>query len=243
MKKIAIQDKKMRSAIVGYESATETGRQKTESHKVRRVKTLPEKRYDRVFCDENGKLKDDADIFRQFIQTNSEIDFEKTGCEIKHLQRFYTDRNGEPANGIWFEETIFDKDGNVKDCHPLEKKQGNVTDVSNPLQWTNKYISCEVAAKKYVFTQIYRICHVDSLTFDFLYDIARDLEEHNAVMYMGMGETGDEPVVFREGGKPYRVFLKGKTDKNNYSLRYGTSGKRWFDLLLLLSEMEYKGEN
>lgn len=234
---------KKRSAIVGYESATESGRKELGTHKIRRVKAVPEKRYDRVFRNENGQLKEDAEIFSQFISSNSEVDFEKTGCEIKHLQRFYTDRNGEPANCIWFEETIFDKDGNAKDVHPLEKKQSNVTDVSHPLLWTNKYIPYEVAARKYVFTQIYRICHVDSLTFDFLYDIARDLEEHNAVMYMGMGENGDEPVVFREGGKPYRVFLKGKTDRNENSLRYGSSSNRFFDLLLLLSEMEYKGDN
>ncbi len=243
MKKIAIQDKKKRSAIVGYESATNSGRKKSESNKIRRVKAIPEKRYDKVYRNENGEMRTDEEIFNQFISSNSEVDFEKTGCEIKHLQRFYTDSNGEPANGIWFEETIFDKEGNVKDVHPMEKRQSNVADVTNPLQWTNKYISYETAAKKYVVSQVYKICHVDSLTFDFLYEIARDLEDHNAVMYMGMGEKGDEPVVFREGGKPYRVFLKGATDKNKNAIKIGSSERRYFELLLLLSEMEYKGEN
>lgn len=242
MRKIAIQDMRKRSAVVCFENAKVFEKKKNESHKIRRIKTLPEKSYEKIYGSESGKLKSDEEIFNQFISTNSEIDFEKTGCEIKEMHRFYSDKNGKSADDLWFEETIYDRNGNVKDVHPLIKKEKNISDLDTPLKWTNKYIPYDVAAKKYVVSQIYRLYHLDSLTFDFLYDIANDLESRECLMYMGSGENGDEPVVFREGGKPYRVFLKGKTEKNK-NILFHISNEKQYQLTLLLCEMEYGHED
>lgn len=241
MRKIAIQDMRKRSAVVCFEDTCVLPK-KTESHKIRRIKTLPEKNYDKVYANENGQLKSDEEIFNQFINSNDEIDFEKTGCEIKEMHRFYSDKNGKAAENLWFEETIYDKDGNVKDIHPFVKKERNISDVDNPLKWTNRYIPYEVAARKFVISHIYRLYHVDCLTFDFLYDIASELESRECLMYMGTGENGDEPVVFRQGGKPYRVFLKGKTQKNKNLLFHKDPDIKCYQLTLLVCEMEYDSE-
>ena len=66
------------------------------------------------------------------------------------------------------------------------------------------------------------------LTFDFLYDIARDLEAQNSLMVIGAGDKGAQPLVFQANGKPYRGFLEGKTRDKSYQL------------VLHLSEMELK---
>lgn len=237
MKKIAIEDMKCRSAVISYLSAGYKSK-KESSHKIRRVKTVPEKRYEKIYVKENGQLKSDEEIFKEFVNSDKEIDFEKTGCQIKHLKQFYEDKYGDAARNVWFEETIYDKDGNIKDVHELVEKQNNICNAENPLRWTGKYIPYEEAAKKFVIKQVYRLCHVDGLTFDFLFDISKDLEEKQSVMYMGAGPDGNDPAVFRQGGKPYRVFLKGKAGVSN-----DVKGqRRYYQLLLLLCEMEYSSE-
>lgn len=231
MNKIAIEDMKKRGAIVSFRSTTSV--RKKSSSKIRRVKTVPEKGYDKIYRQENGVLKNDEEIFKEFVNSDKEIDFEKTGCEVKHLKQVYLDNKGDFVRDVWYEETIFDRDGNVKSVHPFEKKHKNICDVSTPLKWTGKYIPYEEAAKKFVIKNMYQLCHVDGLTFDFLFDISKDLQENNAIMYMGGGPTGEDPVVFREGGKPYRVFLKGESGFSD------EKKCRWFNLYLLVCEMEY----
>lgn len=236
MKRIAIEDMKGRSAVISYLS-TESNSKNEASYKIRRVKTVPEKSYEKVYYNENGQLKSDEEIFNEFVNSDNEIDFEKTGCQIKHLKQFYENKNGEIARDVWFEETIFDKDGNIKDVHQLEKKQSNICDAANPLKWTGKYITYEDAAKQFVIKKIYRLCHVDGLTYDFLFDISKNLDEKESIMYMGAGANGEEPAVFRQGGKPYRVFLKGKAGVDS-----SRNNCRYYELLLLLCEMEYSSE-
>ena len=49
----------------------------------------------------------------------------------------------------------------------------------------------------------YQIKHVNGLTFDFLFNIAKKLHEKQSFMMMGGGK-GSDPLVFNDGGKPYR---------------------------------------
>ena len=124
MNKIAIEDMKKRGAIVSFRSTTSV--RKKSSSKIRRVKTVPEKGYDKIYRQENGVLKNDEEIFKEFVNSDKEIDFEKTGCEVKHLKQVYLDNKGDFVRDVWYEETIFDRDGNVKSVHPFEKKHKNI---------------------------------------------------------------------------------------------------------------------
>jgi len=84
------------------------------------------------------------------------------------------------------------------------------------------------AIRKFVFTSTKQIIHTNGLTWDFLYDIASELHEKNALMLVGAGVKGNEPLIFHRGGKPYRGFLEGRIKDKSYVL------------LLHLSNMELK---
>ena len=82
-------------------------------------------------------------------------------------------------------------------------------------------------SNKVVFISKYQIKHINGLTFDFLYKISKTLQDKNSFMVLGGGK-GNEPLVFNDGGKPYRGFLEGKVQDNSYCL------------ILHLSNQEYK---
>ena len=79
-----------------------------------------------------------------------------------------------------------------------------------------------------MFRRTVQLCHGDGLSFDFLFEIAKELEKDNSVVLLGTGDKGSAPLVFQANGRGYRGFLEGKTE-----------GKR-YQLLLHLSDMELK---
>jgi hypothetical protein len=69
---------------------------------------------------------------------------------------------------------------------------------------------------------------MDGLTFDYLFEMAKELEASQSVMLVGTGEKGTAPFVFQANGRSYRGFLEGKTKDRSYQL------------ILHLSDMELK---
>ena len=72
--------------------------------------------------------------------------------------------------------------------------------------------------QKVLLTKKYQVKHVNGLTFSFLFDLAKKLDDAQALMPVGAGEKGVQPLVMRHGGKPYRAFLEGRVRKDAYCL-------------------------
>ena len=98
----------------------------------------------------------------------------------------------------------------------------------NTLKWTNKYIPKNKLYNKVVLSSKYQIKHVNGLTFDFLFNMAKDLHEKKSFMMIGGGK-GNEPIILNDGGNPFRGFLEGRIEGDSYCL------------ILHLSNQEFKG--
>jgi hypothetical protein len=85
------------------------------------------------------------------------------------------------------------------------------------------------ALRKFVFSRTYQLRHVNGLTFDFLYEMAKKLHDSNSMMLLGGGEKGNAPLVMTNNGTPYRGFLEGRINGDS------------FCLLLHLTNLELKG--
>ena len=84
----------------------------------------------------------------------------------------------------------------------------------------------------FLFRQSVQLVHTDSLTKDFLYQLAASLHAKQEMALVGAGPKGNQPLVVREGGSPYRAFLFGET---------GTGAEAdHYRLLLLLTDQELK---
>jgi hypothetical protein len=51
-----------------------------------------------------------------------------------------------------------------------------------------------------------------------LFDMAKELDSQNALVAVGAGKKGNEPILVAAGGTPYRGFLEGRVKNNNYCL-------------------------
>jgi hypothetical protein len=48
--------------------------------------------------------------------------------------------------------------------------------------------------------------------------MARQLEAKDSLMLLGAGPKGNQPLILRRGGSPYRGFLEGRTQGDKYCL-------------------------
>lgn len=172
------------------------------------------------------EFEGDLDELAQAItESDPEIDLEQFGKLLTETSRVYA-VDGEIAYHVEEFEVLTDSEGNLKERRPRKVEPQNInSDI--PLVWTGKFIPKAEAVRKFVFTGMKQITHINGLTYDFLYDIAKELDERDSFMLLGAGK-GNQPLIFQRGGKPYRGFLEGRVDGEKYLL------------LLHLSNMEFK---
>jgi len=177
-----------------------------------------------------GKVEPSEEDFNNFsnklLNEDSEVDFELFGKFIDNTDRIYVDKKLNPVYSINLIEKVFDTEGNLKEERKPVYLNSNISG-ENTLRWTGKYIPKNKLYNKIVLSSKYQIKHINGLTFDFLYKISKKLQEKNSFMVLGGGK-GNEPLVFNDGGKPYRGFLEGKIQNDSYCL------------ILHLSNQEYK---
>ena len=172
------------------------------------------------------KRKNLESIAKALIRDDPEVDIEQVGMFLVDTSRVYVSQRGIVHIVDEF-EVVKESDGKVKDRRPRKKELQNInTDV--PLKWTGKYIKKEEAIHRFVFTNKKQLVHINGLTYDFLFDIAKDLDKRKSLLLVRAGEKGDKPVVMNRGGKGYNAFLEGRVKGDSYCL------------ILHLSNMELK---
>jgi hypothetical protein len=87
-----------------------------------------------------------------------------------------------------------------------------------PLAWSGKLLPKREVYNKFVFVAKLQVVHVNGITYDFLFDIARQLEEKNSLLLVGAGPKAAQPLILRYGALPYRAFLEGRTRGAEYCL-------------------------
>ena len=164
----------------------------------------------------------------KLIEEDPEIDIETIGKFISGSDVVYLSSKGEllysPPKTV---EVIIAPDGTEKERRSPEDIPGNVDD-ELPVRWTGKKMPKSKVAVKFAFKRTIQIKHVDGLTYDYLFDMAKELQDEDVMVLVGAGQKGNEPLIFQANGMPYRGFLEGRVDGKKYQL------------LLHLSNMELK---
>jgi hypothetical protein len=166
-------------------------------------------------------------ITQAMIDGDPEIDLESTGQFLRDTSRAYVNGTGEIVHRVVEMEIVRTPTGEEKARRPKKQSQPNMT-ADQPLLWSGKLFSKDEVARKFVMTSKMQLLHVNGLTFDFLYEIAKELEAKKSVLLMGAGPKSNQPLILRRGSVPYRGFLEGRTKGDQYCL------------LLHLSNMELK---
>ena len=162
------------------------------------------------------------------IEENPEIDIEAIGKFISGTDVVYLSNQGEllyaPPKTV---EVIIAPDGLEKERREPENIPGNVDD-DLPVRWTGKKMAKSKVALRFAFKRTIQLKHVDGLTYDYLFEMAKELQDEDVMVLVGAGQKGKEPLIFQANGMPYRGFLEGRVDGKKYQL------------LLHLSNMELK---
>ncbi len=173
------------------------------------------------------KKDDDLEkLGKKLVTDDPEIDLENFGKFLSETSRVYVSEKGILHSVEEF-EVIYNPDGSERERRPRKKEMQNVNG-ETPLKWTGKFIKKKEAVKKFVFATKKQLIHVNGLTYDFLYEMAKELQEKDSLMLLRGGEKGNQPLILNRGGKPYNAFLEGRVDGDAYCL------------ILHLSNMELK---
>ena len=177
----------------------------------------------------NLKKEHGEKLIDAIIKDDVDIDFMKTGLMISQTSRTYLSHEGSFMNQApKVQEVVFDSKGEEKTRREPKNVEPNVRDDTPPVKWTGKFFDKKDAIRKFVFQRTVQLQHTNGLTYDFLYTMAKELQEKDQLMFVGAGPKGVEPLIFQFNGTPMRGFLEGRTDATKYQL------------LLHLSNMEIK---
>lgn len=220
MKTIKIANDKKRDAQVGYEIKKEKSDismvlSSGLGHKnVRILKST----IDNEPMDLLREYGSPVEVGQAILDGDPEIDFEKAGMFINGTKKVYIDENDRIAYRINRSELVFNADGSQKEEREYKTTDANINEDGSSVTWSGRLIPKEKAIRMFVFTRSYQVKHVNGLTYDFLYDMAKQLQENNALMLVGSGPKGMGPLVFTDGGTQYRAFMEGRVDEDKYCL-------------------------
>ena len=229
MPEINISNSSQRDAVVSMESVAVPLRVRWVDSKARqasnvRILKSTLKHDTEALTKQFGDLDE---VSKALIDGDPEINFEMTGIAMQGTSRVLVNKDQELVHRVQQFEIVRDPEGNEKDRRP---KQVTPQNVSNelPLKWTGKFLKREEVVRKFIFASKMQLTHINGLTYDFLYAMAKDLEDRDSMMLLGAGPNSNQPLILRRGSLPYRGFLEGRTKGDRYVL------------LLHLSNMEMK---
>jgi len=161
------------------------------------------------------------------LKGDPEVDVENYGRALSDTSRVYIDQDKKIVHKIREFEIVKNPDGSLRERRSRAVSLPN-TATETPLKWSGKLIKKTEVFNRFVFASKVQVVHVNGLTYDFLYSMAKELHEQQSLMLVGAGPKSNQPLVFQRGGTPYRGFLEGRIDGDKYCL------------ILHLSNMELK---
>ena len=160
----------------------------------------------------------DAGLADALVNGDPEIDMERFGMKVEDIKRVFLTPSQKVAYGVTLNEHVYLPDGTEKEVRPEQTTEANIAVNNMPLTWTGKLIPRSKAMRMFVFKKSYQVQHINGLTYDFLFDMAKKLADADAMMLVGGGPKGAAPVVMSNGGIPYRAFLEGRIEEDKYAL-------------------------
>ena len=229
-RQINLADNKGRNAEVIFKSFTKKPLIKTVTTKgeatqtVRVLKSVAQNSYENLL---KANESDEA-VAQLLITADPEFDNSMTGLFVEQTSKVYINTDLKPVFRIQKTEAVYLPDGTLKEERTPKESIANIL-AEHPIKPAGKLLSKKEVYNKFVFLKKYQLTHINGLTFDFLYEMAKDLQEKDSMIMLAGGAKGNEPLVFQDGGKTYRAFLEGRVKDKSYIL------------LIHLSNLELKG--
>jgi hypothetical protein len=157
-------------------------------------------------------------VSKAIIEGDPEIDLEQVGRRLAYTSRVYLGPKGNVLYVARVLKVIYGADGAEQGREDFVDVEATVGEELPPLPWTGRLMPIEEVVRKFAFVRKLQLRHVNGLTFDFLYEMAKSLQESGKLMYVGAGGKGRDPLIFQTNGTPFRGFLEGRVEGETYRL-------------------------
>lgn len=175
-----------------------------------------------------GTIDRDADaLLQQFgspdqvaaalVAGDPEIDIESYGRFLRDTSRVYYNTERKIVFSVSQVEVVRNPDGTEKLRRPKKSTPPNVGP-EQPLRWSGKLMPKKEVFNKFVMVNKLQLVHINGLTYDFLFEIAKELEQKDSMLLVGAGPKSNLPLILRHRAAPYRGFLEGRTRGDEYQL-------------------------
>ncbi len=159
-----------------------------------------------------------ADISELLLRADPEVDIETFGRQLRSAQRVFVSEDGEPVHQVHQVEVLYGPDGTERERRPRKRAPANINLVDAPIRFSARRMKKSEIYNRFIFSSKRQLVHTNGLTYDFLFGIAKELEEADQVLLVGAGPRGNEPILLTRGATPCRGFLEGRTDGDRYCL-------------------------
>lgn len=234
---INVTDVKKRDAQVAMESppAREATRFVGPAHQKvvteRLIKATDGHLFDALLLKHGG---DAEALAKAMVAGDPEIDLERLGQRLDNADRVWVRRDGTVLYAARVLQVVNGPDGVEKSRQEFADVEATVREDA-PLPWTGRLFDPREVVSRFVLSRTLRLHHVNGLTFDFLYEMAKTLQESGKLLFLGAGPKGALPLILQTNGTPYRGFLDGRIDPAD-----GENGGDGYLLRLHLSNLELK---
>jgi hypothetical protein len=157
-------------------------------------------------------------ISAALVAGDPELALGQVGRRLSNAARVYLRQDGSVLYAARIVQAVFGADGVEKSRADFSDTPATVGEEAPALAWTGRLLPAEEVVHKFVFARAFQLRHINGLTFDFLYGIAKTLHDAKKLLYVGSGAKGQGPLVFVLNGTPFRGFLEGRVDDDGYLL-------------------------
>jgi len=156
-------------------------------------------------------------LAQALVQGDPEIDLEQVGRKVGDADRVWLDPDGRLLYSAKALRVVLDASGQERAREPFTDVEATVSE-ETPLPYSGRLFPIEEVVRHFALARSLQLRHVNGLTFDFLFEIARALHEARKMLFVGSGPKGMQPLVFSTNGSPYRGFLEGRVADESYRL-------------------------
>jgi len=188
-RQVNLSNQKKRNALINYKGFVpekqvlyvDSYNEPTQSKKY--IKHTIDESYDNLLANYGN---DPNKVAEALVSGDPEINLEMLGRYMTHSSRVYINSDQEIVFQIQKEEFLHNPEGEVIETRAPRHLEANIN-VEKPILWSGKSFPIQEVYKKFVLIRKYQLIHTNGLSFDMLYDIAKELYESQSMMLIGSG--------------------------------------------------------
>lgn len=151
------------------------------------------------------------------VAGDPELDLEAVGRRVGPVDRVWVKQDGSVLYTGRVLLVVTAPDGGEaerKDFIDVEK----TVDEDTALPWSGRLFPVDEVVRRFALTRRLQLRHSDGLTWEFLHALASRLQEEKKMLLVGAGARAAKPLIFQRNGSPYRGFLAGRVEGDDYLL-------------------------